>query len=105
LNSWIGEFKFQVLHICTKSDSNDSYDVLFRFIANEFTHIKIKHTKIDLLTNDCSYINIFITALPLILNLSWWTNCITILMAIISKLLTEELTANSLKIMIFTHMS
>ncbi|CAF2139449.1 unnamed protein product [Rotaria magnacalcarata] len=57
--------------VCSKNDTNDRYDVLFRFIANEFTDIKIKHDKIDLLTNDCSYINMFITALPLILNLSW----------------------------------
>jgi hypothetical protein len=91
--------------VCSTNDTNGRYDVLFRFIANEFTHTKIKHEKIDLLNNDCSYISVFITALPLILNLSWWINCITILMAVINKLLTEELTANSLKIMVFTHMS
>ncbi|CAF3369462.1 unnamed protein product [Rotaria sp. Silwood2] len=91
--------------VCSTNDTNDRYDVLFRFIVNEFTHIKIKHDKIDLVINDCSYINIFITALQLILNLSWWTNCITLLMAVINKLLTEEPTANSLKIMIFTHIS
>ncbi|CAF3888617.1 unnamed protein product [Rotaria sp. Silwood1] len=81
--------------VYSKNDTNDRYDVLFRFIVDEFTHIKIKHDKIDLLTNDCSYINMFITPLPLILNLSWWTNFITTLMAVRNKLLTEESTTNS----------
>lgn len=73
------------------------YGALIHFLYNEWGNVEIKKRDIEWLTKCCTNINLFITALPLTLNLSWWTNSISVVAGFISKYATTESTLSSLK--------
>ncbi len=54
------------------------YSTVIYFLYNELENVEIENRDIQRLTKSCTNINLFITALPITLNLSWWTNIIAV---------------------------
>jgi len=57
---------------------NDHYGLLIQFMDEQLMNVKLENKFVDNYIYDINKLNIFITTLPLILNLSWWTNSVVV---------------------------
>jgi hypothetical protein len=79
---------------------NDHYALLIKFINNEMIHFTIQNDKIGSLLNHRSNLSIFIAALPFVLNLSSWAQCVTLITALTSRFLIDQAIGFSLGMMV-----
>ncbi len=54
------------------------YERLLKLFRSNVVRMEVHSVAIDKCLNDCNSLSIIITSLPLLLNLSWWTNLIKI---------------------------
>jgi hypothetical protein len=73
---------------------NERYGNMLRFLRNEFVNLKFVNKNAEELINLLGYLNVLITALPLILNLAWWTNSVTLIYVISTKWISDGLSSN-----------
>jgi hypothetical protein len=75
---------------------NYHYGIFINFIKNEIVHLKLENKEADQLLKDSAGLGILITSFPLVLNLAWWTNSITLTCAILTKVLVNDSSLSSL---------
>ena len=62
----------------------ERYGLLVAFLDKELAHLQVHHKQSDEFLANCTWFGLLITALPLLLNLSWWTTCVTIATSLVS---------------------
>jgi len=82
-----------------------NYGSFIKFIKNEIIHLKLKTEKSDELSKNITDISTLITSFPLVLNLAWWTNSITLICAIILKFIPDDASVFSVNTTAFIHLS
>ncbi len=75
------------------------------FINKEIINLKLKTEKSDELSKTITEISTLITSFPLVLNLAWWTNSITLICAIILKFIPDDASIFSVNTTTFIHLS
>ena len=54
-----------------------------RILLEHVNTLRVKHKELDLVSIEISHINIIVACMPLVLNLSWLSNVLTIVAAIL----------------------
>ncbi len=71
------------------------YERLLKLFRNNVGRLKVHSVAINKYLNDCNSLSIIIASLPLLLNLSWWTNLIKIVAIFMNIALYKGETADS----------
>jgi hypothetical protein len=66
------------------------YGFLIDVIKNDMMHLHMLNYHIETLLEKSGDLSIFMTCLPLVLNLSWWTNIITLSLAVSTKIFIKN---------------
>ena len=74
-----------------------NYEDIVKLLNNNSIQLKVHHQMIDKFLDHCNVLNAFITALPLILNLSWWSTIISVVGSVMGRYYTDIFTELSLK--------
>ena len=62
----------------------ERYGLLVAFLDKELAYLQVHHNESDEFLANCTWFGLLITALPLLLNLSWWTTSVTITTSLVS---------------------
>ena len=88
-----------------KEDNNKylmhHYGYFIEFMKTEIMHLHLSNYHIEDLIERLGDLSIFMTSLPLVLNLSWWTNIITLTSAISTKISVKNKSLASLTILMY----